>query len=207
VIRLLHAVFDRRLRRRAERLVRRLVQHLPEGARVLDIGSGTGHNARALRLWTGGACLEADVVDFHVVGGGPMLFDGMRLPLANDEVDVSLVIHALSYCEDPTALLREAGRVASQRVLLIQSTYRGPWGRAFLLVRGWLQGRLSFWLCRALGLIPSVADPLRPRWIFSREQLKAIVGHSGLSLRRLEPEPGLATKTSRDLLVLDRAPP
>ena len=70
MIRSLHAMFHRRLRRRAERLTRRLVPHLPAGARLLDIGSGTGHNARALRVRTGGSCLEADVVDFHVVGGG-----------------------------------------------------------------------------------------------------------------------------------------
>ena len=134
-----------------------------------------------------------------------MLFDGMHLPLPDDEVDVSLVIHALSYSEDPVALLREAGRVASRGVLLIQSTYDGPWGRFFLLVRAWVQGRLSFWLCRALGLIPPVPDPLRARRMFSREHLETIVGHSGLLLRRLEPEHDLAARTSRDLLVLDRA--
>jgi SAM-dependent methyltransferase len=200
----LRAIFHRRLRRRAERLARRLAPYLPPGARLLDIGSGTGHNARALRLRIGGSCLEADVVDFHVVGGGPMLFDGTHLPLRDDEVDVSLVIHSLSYSENPVALLREAGRVASRGVILIQSTYRGPWGRVFLLVRSWFQGRLSFWLCRALGVIPAVPDPLRPRRVFSREHLEAIVGRCGLFLSGLEPERDVASTTSRDLLVLDR---
>jgi glycosyltransferase involved in cell wall biosynthesis/SAM-dependent methyltransferase len=206
VIRPLRVKFHRRLRRRAERLARRLSPYLPPGARFLDIGSGTGHNARALRLRTGGSCLEADVVDFHVVGGGPMLFDGMHLPLADDEVDVSLIIHALSYADDPVALLREAGRVASRGVILIQSTYRGPLGRVLLRVRSCLQGRLSFWLCRALGLIPAVPDTLRPRRMLSRERLEAIIGQSGLFVRRLEPERGLASTTSRDLLILDRNP-
>jgi SAM-dependent methyltransferase len=206
VNRLLRAIFHRRMRRRAELLARRLAPYLPPAARLLDIGSGTGHNARALRVRTGGSCLEADVVDFHVVGGGPILFDGVHLPLRDDEVDVSLIIHALSYSEDPVALLREAGRVASRGVILIQSTYRGPRGRVFLLVRSWVQGRLSFWLCRALGLVPAVPDPLRPRRMLSREHLAAIIGRSGLFVRRLEPEQDLASRTSRDLLVLNRAP-
>jgi hypothetical protein len=51
-----------------------------------------------------------------------------------------------------------------------------------------------------------VPDPLGLRRIFSREQLEAIVGRSGLFVRRLEPEQDLASRTSRDLLVLDRAP-
>jgi SAM-dependent methyltransferase len=206
VTRSLRAAFHRRLRRRAGRLAGRLAPYLPAGARLLDIGSGTGHNARALRLRTGGTCLEADVVDFHVVGDGPMLFDGRHLPLADDEVDVSLIIHVLNYAEEPATLLREAGRVASRGVLLIQSTYRGPWGRAVLPLRGYVQGRLSFRLSRALGLIPPVPDPLRPHRVFSRARLEAMVGDSGLVLRRLEPEPDRAS-ASRDLLVLDRAPP
>ncbi|AMV36343.1 methyltransferase domain-containing protein [Planctomyces sp. SH-PL62] len=200
----LHGLFHRRLDRRAERLAGRLAPHLPAEARLLDIGSGTGHNARSLRRRLGGACLEADVVDFHVVGDGPMLFDGERLPLADDAVDVSLIIHALSYADDPVGLLREAGRVASRRVVLIQSTYRGSLGRVVLGGRGWVQGRGAFRACRALGLIPPVRDPLRPRRAFTRERLEAAVEEAGLRVKRLEPEPGLAAITSRDLLVLDR---
>jgi SAM-dependent methyltransferase len=205
VTRSLRAAFHRRLRRRAERLALRLASYLPAGARLLDIGSGTGHNARALRRRAGRTCLEADVVDFHVVGDGPMLFDGVHLPLPDDAVDVSLIIHVLTYAEDPAALVREAGRVATRGVLLVQTTYRGPWGRAFLTLRGFVQGRLSFRLCRALGLIPPVHDALRPLRVFSRERLEALVGEAGLVLRRLEPEPG-RTSSSRDLLVLDRPP-
>lgn len=202
----LRAVFHDRLGRRAEQLARRIAPHLPAGARLLDIGSGTGHNARALRLRTGGSCIEADVVDFHVVGDGPMLFDGERLPLPDNAVDVSLVVHALSYTEDPAALLREAGRVASRGVVVIQSTYQGAWGRAFLLVRGRIQGRLSFRVCRALGLIPPVADPLGTRHLFSRSRLEATVTRSGLVVQLWDSEPSSLSRTSRDLLVLDHSP-
>ena len=45
----LRADFHRRLRRRASHLAGRVAPHLPMGATVLDIGSGTGHNAEALR--------------------------------------------------------------------------------------------------------------------------------------------------------------
>ena len=177
------------IRRRRRRLARRLAPHLPAGARLLDIGSGTGHNARPLRLRTGGACLEADVVDFHVVGGGPMLFDGVRLPLPDDEVDVSLIIHALSYADDPATLLREAGRVASRGVLLIQIDVSRALGAALPAAPGLLPGPAVLPALPGTRLIPPVPDPLRPRRVFSRERLEAIVGASGLVLRCLEPEP------------------
>ena len=67
----LRAAFHHRLRRRARHLAGRIAPHLPAGATVLDVGSGTGHNAEALRARGAHTCTEADVVDFHVVGVGP----------------------------------------------------------------------------------------------------------------------------------------
>jgi len=196
-------LFHRLLSRRAEHLARRLIPHIPPGASLLDVGSGTGHNARALRVGTGGTCLEADVVDFHVVGAGPILFGGTRLPLADDAVEVCLLAFVLSYPENPVALLREAGRVASGRVLVLQSTCRGRWGRVALRARNWLQGPIAFGACRTLGLIPPARSPLLARRLFSRDQLEAVVAEAGLILERVEPEPGSGS-ISRDLLVLDR---
>ena len=57
----LRTAFHRQLRRRAGHLAGRIVPHLPTGATVLDIGSGTGHNAEALRARGARTCVEADV--------------------------------------------------------------------------------------------------------------------------------------------------
>jgi ubiquinone/menaquinone biosynthesis C-methylase UbiE len=109
MIGLLRAAFNRRLRRRAGHLAGRIAPHLPTGATVLDIGSGTGHNAEALRARGARTCVEADVVDFHVVGVGPVVFDGARLPFADRVFDACLLTFVLSYADDPAALLHEAG--------------------------------------------------------------------------------------------------
>ncbi|WP_165248615.1 methyltransferase domain-containing protein [Paludisphaera soli] len=199
-------LFDDRLRRRADALARRLAPHLPASPRLLDVGSGTGHNARALERLAGGSCREVDVVDFHVVGPGPALFDGVRLPFHRDEFDMCLVLHVLTYADDPSTLLREAGRVASRGVVLVQSTHRGAWGRAALGLRGALQGTLAFRACRAFGLIPPAADPLRPRRRFTRGRLLRVVAESGLVVRSIEAEPGLGGAASRDLLILEHPP-
>ncbi len=80
------------------------------------------------------------MVDFHVVGDGPVLFDGTRLPFADRVFDACLLAFVLSYTDDPVALLREAGRVAAHRVLVLQSSPRGRSGRVTLWLRGWIQG-------------------------------------------------------------------
>ncbi len=199
----LRAAFHYRLRRRAGHLAVRIAPHLPTGATVLDVGSGTGHNAEALRARGARMCAEADVVDFHVVGAGPVLFDGARLPFADRAFEACLLAFVLSYTDDPAALLREAGRVASRRVLILQSSPRGRAGRIALRLRGWAQGRVAFRLCAALRLIPPAPSPLRRRRLLSRERVGDLADEAGLRLSRVVPGPGLLGLISRDLFVLE----
>ena len=202
----LRAAFHCRLRRRAGHLAARIAPHLPTEATVLDIGSGTGHNAEALRARGARICVEVDVVDFHVVGGGPVLFDGARLPFADRDFEACLLAFVLSYTDDPAVLLREAGRVASRRVLVLQSSPRGRAGRLALRLRGWVQGRLAFRICATLRLIPLAPAPLRPRRLLAREQVGDLADEAGLRLAWVVAEPGLLGLVSRDLLVLEGPP-
>ena len=198
----LSTLFHHLMSRRAGSLARRLSPHLPPGASLLDIGSGTGHNAVALRAATGSPCLEADTVDFHVVGPGPIRFDGVRLPLGDGAVDVCLIAFVLNYAADPVALLREAGRVAARRVILVHSTGSGRWSRAALVGRNWWQGWFAFQLARGLGLIPPVRLPRQPNRFFQRERVEEIIARAGLIPTHFEPEPGFAA-ISRDLWIAD----
>ncbi len=202
----LRALFHERLRRRARHLAGRIAPHLPTGAMVLDIGSGTGHNAEALLALGVRTCIEADVVDFHVVGGGPVLFDGARLPFADRVFDACVLAFVLSYANDPANVLREAGRVASRRVLVFQSSPRGRSGRVALVLRGWVQGPVAFRLCAALRLIPAARSPLGHRRLLSRERMVEVAEEAGLRLERVVPEPGLLGLISRDLFVLEGPP-
>lgn len=198
---MISSFFHRRLRRRAEHLAGRLAGHLPVGASVLDVGSGTGHNAEAIRNRLGMRCVEADVVDFHVVGPGPVVIGGTTLPFGEGEFDACVIAFVLSFVDDPVAMLREASRVAGGRVLLLQSTCRGGWSRACLWVRGRIQGPMAFEACRRLGLIPPVRSPMnRPRRL-NRDELRQIIARAGLVVEAVEPERGFAS-ISRDLFVL-----
>ena len=193
-------------RRRAARLADRLKQHLPMMGCVLDVGSGTGHNALALRTHRGVEVVEVDVADLHVVGDGPILFDGTSLPFSDGQFAVTLLIFVLHYPVDPLHLLNEARRVTSERVLVIQSTYCGRLGLVRLTVREFLLGRFAFWLARLTRFIGRVSCPLHPQRYWTREALLAAGRSAGLTLREVQPEsPGQPVlrdaKLARDLYV------
>ena len=103
---------------------RALVDFVSEhaGPSVLDLGCGLGGYSKAL----GGRGFELaafDVVPEYVerarlLGVPAELYDGERLPLADDTADTVILLEVIEHLSDPAALLREARRVARHNVLI-----------------------------------------------------------------------------------------
>jgi SAM-dependent methyltransferase len=109
------------------RLAERLVAFSPmplAGRLALDLGSGTGLASRAA-LAVGARLVAADLalgMLQHDRAGRPpaVVADALSLPFADDAFDVVLAAFALNHLDDPSAGMREAGRVGRT---LLASTY------------------------------------------------------------------------------------
>lgn len=105
------------------RRVRVLLSHiaplLPANGRVLDVGAGDGHVARAL--------MDARP-DVTIEGIDPLVrpdtkipvteFDGTTIPFADGSFDTLLIVDVLHHADDAMALLREARRVARRSLII-----------------------------------------------------------------------------------------
>jgi SAM-dependent methyltransferase len=179
---------------------------------LLDVGSGTGHNAAYLRRTFDFEVVEADVTSMMPDGASPTLFDGEHLPFADDAFDGVTMSFVLHYAPRPAQLLAEALRVAP-RVVILQSTYEGRAGwppgaaRTSLAVRDAFMGRLALRMSNALGYTPaSPASALAPRRLFARHELVAMC--RGPGARLLLHDAGEATRFGlrRELLAIERCP-
>jgi SAM-dependent methyltransferase len=196
---------DRVLHYRAERILSRIGPFLPPQGTVLDIGCGTGHNAAAIRArYASVEVLEADVVDMKVTGPPPVLLDGKELPFGDGQFECGLALFVLHYSADPVALLCEARRVISRRLIVLQSTYEGWYSLMILRCRETVQGRGAFHLARRAGLIRPCRCSLRPRAFLNTGQLESLFKLSGWSVRCRLPQYRLMTRVSRDLYVLEK---
>lgn len=105
--------------RRVRVLLAHLAPLLPENGRVLDVGAGDGHVARALMD------ARPDVV---IEGIDPLVrpdtqipvteFDGQHVPFGDRSFDAVLFVDVLHHANHGMGLLREARRVAREAVII-----------------------------------------------------------------------------------------
>jgi 2-polyprenyl-3-methyl-5-hydroxy-6-metoxy-1,4-benzoquinol methylase len=112
-------------------LVEWVVEHA--GPAVLDLGCGLGGYSKV--LGDRGFDVRAfDVVPEYVerareLGVRAELYDGERLPLADDSVDTVILLEVVEHLEDPGRLLAEARRVSRGNVLVTTPNCTQSFGR------------------------------------------------------------------------------
>lgn len=106
------------------RLLLRLLGRPAGGRTLLDIGTGTGHFARAFAAAgyqvTGLDPAAGMLAVAHELGGGPRYLrgDALALPFVSGSFDVVTMVTSLEFVADQVAALREAGRVARHGLIL-----------------------------------------------------------------------------------------
>ena len=129
-------------KRRVRVIVRELARLVPEGARVLDVGSGDGQVA---------ALLMSERPDLSVEGVDVLLrpdtaiptreFDGTSLPFEEDAFDAVMMVDVLHHTLEQERLLAECARVASKAVVLKDHYRRGFGAQATLRFMDWVGNR------------------------------------------------------------------
>jgi SAM-dependent methyltransferase len=108
-----------------------------EGARVLDVGCGTGRFTGALERAGAsvvGVDLDPDMLTVAAANlAGPRLVaDGHRLPFATGAFDLTVALTLLEFVNDPARVVAELARVTRPggRLLVAALNRASPWGLA-----------------------------------------------------------------------------
>ena len=99
------------------------VRNYITGEKILDLGAGNGLLAQEIKEQLNKEVVLVDVVDYNYTTLPLLLYkqDG-RVPLADEEVDTTILYTVLHHASDPELLLEEATRVTKQR-LIIKEAY------------------------------------------------------------------------------------
>ncbi len=163
---------------RIQVLRRHLEPLLPERGSVLDVGCGDGALSQELGAQRPG--LEIRGIDVRARPDAHIpvtLFDGKRIPHADDAFDCVLLIDVLHHCDPPEPLLAEAVRVTRRQILIKDH-----------LLEGFLAGPTLRWMDRVGNARHGV--PL-PFVYWSEARWRRAWGELGLELDSFQVELGL----------------
>lgn len=126
-------------KRRARVLSDCLAKILPTESTVLDVGCGDGEIA-----WLVGQSrpdltlrgVDVLVRDETRIPVEP--YDGATLPCGDNCYDVVTLVDVLHHCDEPTAVLREAARVARRAVVIKDHTRNGFAAKSTLRLMDWV---------------------------------------------------------------------
>lgn len=126
------AALDALMRSRAREKADLVAPFLSRGDRILDLGAAEGFVAERLVQTCGVEARLVDVIDLNRSELPHLVYDGRRLPFEDDRFDVAVLVYVLHHAMDPRQVLREALRVASRRVIILESTYVRRWEHKML---------------------------------------------------------------------------
>lgn len=111
-------------------LVKRINLHLSSGDRILDLGAGTCLFTRHFQS-QGYQVTPVDVTNrSYYPEIKPLIYDGKRLPFADNAFDACLLIGVLHHTPKPDAVLSEAARV-SKKIFLHEDIYESLWQKYY----------------------------------------------------------------------------
>ena len=112
--------------RRVRVLSEQIQEFLPTNGRVLDVGSGDGRLAMAIRNLRDDLFIEGIDVAARAEMGIPVgQFDGKTIPHGDKSFDCVLLVDVLHHSDDALRLLHEADRVAQRFVVIKDHILRG----------------------------------------------------------------------------------
>ncbi len=92
------------------------------GEKILDLGAGNGLLALEIKKQLDKEVVLVDIVDYNYTDLPLILYNPEgKVPLADEEVDTTILYTVLHHASDPEHLLEEATRVTRQRLVIKES--------------------------------------------------------------------------------------
>lgn len=112
---------------RKVRLIKTLLSTHDGEITILDVGGGEGYVGKQLREIRAARVGHVDVLPMNKTALGSVVYDGQELPHPNGYVDTAVLYFVLHHAREPLMVLKEALRVARDRVVIVESVYQDTW--------------------------------------------------------------------------------
>lgn len=170
-----NSIFGRIITRNISTYIPLYREHLKDCRTVLDIGSGSGMQAKLINKSLKKIniiCLDVKDYLWDENKDLPIVvYDGKRIPFKENSYDASLLFFVLHHAVDKEMLLKEALRVCRKYVLIFEETYNNPIQNLLMILYDIFINVLIFG-----GSISKPQFYTRERWreTFKRQKIKRV---------------------------------
>lgn len=125
-------IIERVIRSRTEWIMENISGFVKKGEKILDLGAGGGWIGKEIQKNKKANVALLDVRDFNQTELELMIYNGKKIPFADNSFGAVLLIFVLHHCEKPLTILREAQRVSQDRLIIMEDVYSSWLGKAFM---------------------------------------------------------------------------
>ena len=109
----------------AKRMCLECSDFIKTNSRILDLGCGSAIIANEFQKFFRAEVVGADVGDHRILPINFHLIDGFSVPFPDKSFDTVLINYVLHHSQNPLALLKEAERVAKDKIIIYEDLPEG----------------------------------------------------------------------------------
>lgn len=131
-----HQIFQKFYRQKGKEMCLECKGYIKSGSKILDLGCGSGLAGKEFQDFFKADLSGIDVVDIRVEKIPFRIFDGVNIPFPDNHFDCVLIAYVLHHAKEPASLLKEARRVAKNRIIVYEDLAEGWLSRLICRIHG-----------------------------------------------------------------------
>lgn len=120
-----YRIFSKIYQRAAQKMCLDCQDFIQKGSKILDLGCGSGIIGMTFQDYFQAKVIGVDIKDSRIVPLPFKIINGKSLPFPEKSFDIVLINYVLHHSGDPILLLKEAKRVAKDKIVIYEDLPEG----------------------------------------------------------------------------------
>jgi ubiquinone/menaquinone biosynthesis C-methylase UbiE len=130
-----YQIFSKIYERAAKKMCLACQDFIEKGAKMLDLGCGSGIVGKTFKNFFGAEVMGIDIINSNISSIPFQIYDGKNIPFPENYFDAVLINYVLHHTQDPITILKEAKRVG-KKIIIFEDLFEGLLSKTICKIHG-----------------------------------------------------------------------